>query len=245
MPALKLWSSVTLALCGLLSACSDQQASEPATPGAGSSSTAGAPRDGDASTSGGSSGRAAGGSSSSGDGGGEPPAGSAGEAVGGEGLGGTASDPASGGEPNGDAGAAGGSTNCPAQPTTLQLSCTDVVERWSPSYVLDSNQWLFDASAAQYPIQGGSLTFFSTYSSSDFPICGVVSIEVSGSQLLATLTMDSHYLTASQVAKFSLTDVCGNHYDYEPTGSTCGSIVSSEANSWSAGCANSCPGACN
>lgn len=245
MPALKLCASVTLALCGLLGACSDQQASAPSTGGAGSSSTAGAPRAGDAPTSGGSSGRAAGGGNSSGDHGDEPPAGSAGAGVGGEDVGGAAAGAGSGGNPSGDAGAAGSSMNCPAQPTTLDLSCADVVERWSPSYVLDSNQWLFDASAAQYPIQSGSLTFFSTYSSRDFPICGVVSIEANGSQPFATLTMDSHYLTASQVAKFRLTDVCGNHYDYEPTGSACGSIVSSESNSWSVGCEKSCPGACN
>src|SRR5688572_2628161 len=63
-------------------------------------------------------------------------------------------------EPPGVAGGPDSDPSCPAQPTTFQLPCEDVVALWAPTYVFDSSQWLLDASAVALPLQSGTLTFF-------------------------------------------------------------------------------------
>lgn len=246
MPGSKSWAAAALAGFGLIGACGNAVDHSSRAQAAGASATAGAPPTAGASPSSGSDGAAAGSVNPSEGGSGHSSAGAAAGSgsYGGAGEG-DAPDAGAGGESSGAAGTAGSSPNCPAQPTTFQLTCEDVVERWSPSYAFDSSQWLLDANAAELPLESGSLTFFNTYSTSDFPVCGVVPIEVVGKQLLATPTMDSHYLISAEVAQFQATDVCGNQYVYSPSATACGSITANEEGSWLGVCAKSCPGACD
>jgi hypothetical protein len=249
MPALKKWTtSIALTALGWASACGNDDAQDPMTGGGASVTPAaggimsngggGQPANGGAHQS-------MSGSKASGNAGNELTGGDASSGGSGGSSSGGAVHAGTGGEPNGDAGAAGSDLECPAQPATVQLPCPDFSLLWSPSYVLESNQWLFDASTLEFPLQSGSLTFFNTYSSSDFPLCGVVSLEASGDQLVATLTADTHYLVASHIARFEVTDLCGNRYEYAPMGLACGAIEASEASAWLGSCVKACPGACD
>ena len=244
MPGSKRWPSLALVGIGLVSACDNDEPGSTAR-AAGTSGVAGAVPAGGASASSGSGGRSGGGSSDGSDGGEAPAAAGAASSQSSDGGDGGTLGSGGGGEPSGGAGGPDAAPRCPAQPATFQLSCEEVVALWSPTYVFDSSQWLLDASAVELPIQSGSLTFFNSYSTSDFPVCGVVSVEVLESQLLATPTMDSHYLVAAQIASFQVSDVCGNHYAFEPSGSACGAIAANEESSWIGACSKACPGACD
>lgn len=246
MPGSKSWAAVALAASGLIAACSNVVDHSSRAQAAGASGAAGASSIGGASPSSSSAGAAAGSVNASEGGNGPSKSGAAaGSSSDGGADEGNAPEAGAGGESSGAAGGPGSSPSCPAQPTTFQLTCEDVVERWSPSYAFDSSQWSLDANAAELPLESGSLTFFNAYSTSDFPICGVVPIEVAGKQLLATPTMDSHYLISAEIAQFQATDVCGNQYVFAPGAPDCGSITANEEGSWLGVCAKSCPGACN
>lgn len=246
MLGLKPLSSLALSGLGLLSACGNDAAPDSMTRAAGSSGVAGTVVAGGASSALGGSGRPASGGVDSNDHDGEP----AGAGVG-SGLSGAHDGGGDGGAPSSiersSAGAGGVDSipRCSSRGTTFSLGCEEVVARWSPVYVPDSNQWMLDASAAEHPIQSGSLTFYSSYSTSEFPVCAVVSVEISESVLHATPTMDSHYLITAQIARFRVNDVCGNLYVYEPSGRACGSIAADEASDWRGLCAKTCPGACD
>jgi hypothetical protein len=244
MPGSKRWPSLALVVLGLVSACGSDDEPASNAQAAGTSGVAGAGLAGGAFASSGSGGRSGAGSVDASDGGKAQAEAGAGSGLSSNGGDGAAPSSGNGGEPPGVAGGPDSDPSCPAQPTTFQLPCEDVVALWAPTYVFDSSQWLLDASAVELPLQSGTLTFFNSYSTSDFPVCGAVAIEVLESQLLATPTMDSHYLIASQIARFEVSDVCGNRYVYEPSGLACGSIVANEASSWLGGCAKDCPGAC-
>jgi hypothetical protein len=248
MPGSSSWAVVALAAFGFIGACGNTLDHGMRAQAAGASGAAGAPPLGGGSPSSSSDGAAAGSVSASEGGNGPSNAGApAGASSYGGAAEGNSPDAGAAGESSGAAGGggAGSSPSCPAQPTTFQLTCEDVVERWSPSYAFDSSQWLLDANAAELPLESGSLTFFNAYSTSDFPICGVVPIEVAGKQLLATPTMDSHYLISAEIAQFQATDVCGNQYVFAPSGPDCGSITANEEGSWLGACTKSCPGTCN
>lgn len=243
----KSWAAGALAAFGLIGACGNGVDQSWRAQVAGASGAAAAPPLGGSPPSN-SGGAAPGGVNPSEGGKGPSNAGAAGESSGDGGAGeGDTPDVGAAGETSGGSGSAGAgsSASCPAQPTTYQLTCEDVVARWSPSYAFDSSQWVLDASAAELPLEGGSLTFFNAYSTSDFPVCGVVPTEVVGKQLLATPSMDSHYLISAVVARFEATDVCGNRYVYGPSAPDCGSITANEEGSWLGVCAKSCPGACD
>lgn len=143
---------------------------------------------------------------------------------------------------------AGGAPAIVCQPQVFKSTCVEVSANWSPTYTTADRKLHFDLSDLPFPIESGSMTL--QFTGIDSQDCAILPIAINGNEL--TVTVGSRVVPAPvsiDVFTFTLTDVCGSTYVYEPFGNVCNDLHGEgQPGTWTLKCktdrGGACPGQC-